>query len=49
MPEDELFDIRELVNREVSSERCLFSFFSNYAYAYICFLDHSHIIASVSD
>lgn len=49
MPEDKLLNVGELVNGEISSEGCLFSFFSYYSNPNICLLNHSHIISSISD
>ena len=49
MPENKLLDVGELVDREISSKRCLFTLFTHYSDSYICFLDHSYVIPSISN
>jgi hypothetical protein len=49
MPYQQLRKITELFDREIGREGRLPSFFTNDTDAYICRLDHRHVVASVAD
>ena len=49
MPDDQLFDITEAQNREVSGERGLHALLTHDTKADVGFLDHSNIIATITD
>ncbi len=48
MPQNQLLDITELIDREISSKRSLFSFLTHDPNTHICFQNHSNIISSIS-
>ena len=49
MPEQQSFQIFELINREISSKGSLHSLLSHYSHSHISRLNHSHVISSVSN
>lgn len=49
MPEQKIFQIFELLDREISSKGGLFSFFAFNTYTNVRDLDHSNVVSSVTD
>ena len=49
MPQDELSDSLELLNREVGGKSSLHSLFANDANSHVSLKDHANIVSSVSD
>lgn len=49
MPNDELFDIAELCNGEVGSQRCLHAFFTDNSKSNVGLLDHSDVVSTITN
>ena len=49
MPEYELLDVTELIDREIRSKRSLLSLLSHNSNSHICFQNHANIVSAVSD
>lgn len=48
MPQNELFEIAELVDREVGSKGGLHSLFANNAYTNVSLKNHADVVASIT-
>lgn len=49
MPQYQLLNITELIDREISSKRSLLTFLTHNPNSYICFQNHSYIVTAISD